>query len=136
MTEHPSRDDDSEDLLARGAAIFVVAAHDLDQSLEAAEKRGPFRAQVEQDLMVRQLCAIANDDDRRYRRERVAREAVRDEADRGRGPQQAVQASGGARIGAEHHDVLAVAERLGGEPARRSQLVLDVRVKINLCHVW
>jgi hypothetical protein len=121
--------------LPRARAVALIEADDLDQALEAAEERRPLGTQVEQHLIVQQLLAHAVDDNGRFRGERVVGCAMRHEPDRGRHPQRAVKALGGLAVGAEDGDPEPVRERLARELARGLELVLGVRVEVNLRHV-
>src|SRR5688500_3943689 len=80
---------------APGLARGVFGSDHLEQALEALEVRRAFGAQVEQQLAAGWGLGVRGDEDRRVRRERVVRRAVRHEAYGGPGPQQPVDAARG-----------------------------------------
>ena len=87
--------------IARQFPVVFSQADNLDQALKTAEEWRPVGAQIDQNLIVRQVGSIVINNDRCHRCELVVSRAVGYKTQGGRGPQHAVQFLTGIRIRAE-----------------------------------
>ena len=70
-----------------GGAIVLVGGDDLDEPLEPAEELGGVAAEVDQDIVMRQVADTVGQQNRRTRGQSIVGSRVGDEGQRGEGPQ-------------------------------------------------
>src|SRR3990172_773394 len=117
-------------------AVGALGRHHLEQPIEALEMRRALGREVEQHLAALGDLGARGDEHRRIGGERVVRGAVRHEADRGPGPQHAVDALRGLGLRRIHEHALVPCDRLAGQAAGDLHPVIRVEIEIYFRHFF
>lgn len=121
--------------VAAGGLVGVVGGNDFQEAFEAREMRGGVAAQVDEDLVVRQVGAVVGgQDDGRLRGQRVAGHHVRQEILLGKAPERLVQLLQFGAVGGAQYQGGTGSARLAHQTAHVGDLLRDVAVKVDSGH--
>lgn len=111
---------------SRELTIVLISADELDQPFKTAERRWRIGAQIDHDLVMRDIGVLASDDDRGFRGKRAVSQAAGNKSDGLICPQQFVEGARGVLVGCANEDAQPLLDNLGDESASDLELGFGV----------